>query len=875
MPPEVRALPILAAAFGLLAGCGEAARESGEATEPYAIEIFSGDAQSGPPGGEIAEPLVVRVVGRPEVDILGRSKRPKPAAGALVVFEIEDPRTKKPPRAAEVPKDATGPAEAAPRAPEAPALPPHPLLYAAPPGRRTPARAPAESGGAIRIETPVDSDGLARAWLRLGSRNGRWNVEARIARREKEKARFTTIAGAVLEPGPLEGVVGAQVPIRLRLLRMPDPAAPEKLEPVADRQVLFRLVASPEPGAGTAEVRDKRNVTDAEGIRSTEVTLGSQAGVYSVLAEIDTSGDEDPIPAILVNVTALDWVTTALRFAGSILIFVVGVRLVGSGFLLLAAGPLRFPNASPSAHPVRGYLSGILAGATFQSASIVILHVISFCNGGLLDARGAIGILLGASLGGTLLPQLLSQGIEALSVPLLAAGVGFFLARKRLRLAPWGWAFLGAGLILSSWGLLDEAASQASSSRALLAGLGAIQVDPSAGIRVFLPKFFSYFVGAAALSFVFRTSNLLVVVAMALVARGLLAFESAVPIVLGANLGASAMISVLTTRKRREARRAAASHLLAQTAGCAAFFVASLPIVSGSSPLVWLVEELVPGRALSVLPENAAQHVATVHTVYNLLSGLVFAAVPGRLLREADRLLGAEPSADDAKPVRLDPNLVAVPALALRQATEEAVVLTEIARRTIAEAFDAFRYGDLDLAEHVPRREEVVASMHRELTRYLVEVSGNPLSERDAEQLELLQTAAGAVAGIAALGDRLRDLAARKIEERVGAIEEVDRDLGEVYELVLAQFENAIALIRARDPRIEETATKASERLAKHSSRVAAAWRHRIDRSGGAQPLELYLQVTIYQEAFEILFRIASGLAQLAERARLLRSEAP
>ncbi|MGQ9589909.1 MAG: Na/Pi cotransporter family protein, partial [Planctomycetota bacterium] len=710
-------------------------------------------------------------------------------------------------------------------------------------------------------------------WVRLGSRNGRWNVEARIARREKEKARFTTIAGAVLEPGPFEGVVGSQVPIRLRLLRMPDPAAPEKLEPIPDRQILFSLVASPEHRIGAAEVRDKRNVTDAEGLRSTEIRLGSQAGVYSVLAEIDAAGDEDPLPAIVVNVTALDWVTTALRFAGSILLFVVGVRLVGSGFLLLAAGPLRFPGRSPSAHPVRAYLSGILAGATFQSASIVILHVISFCNGGLLDARGAIGILLGASLGGTLLPQLLSQGIDALSVPFLAVGVGFFLARRRLRLAPWGWAFLGAGLILSSWGLLDEAASQASSSRGLLAGLGAIQVDPSAGLRVFLPRFFSYFLAATAVSFVLRTSNLLVVAAMALVARGLLAFESAVPIVLGANLGASAMISVLSARKRREARRAAVSHLLVQIAGCAAFFAASLPLVSGSSPLVWIVEQLVPGRALSLLPENPAQHVATVHTIYNLLLGLVFAAVPGSLLGQADRLLGSEPSADDAKPVRLDPNLVAVPALAIRQATEESIVLTEIARRTIAEAFDAFRYGDLDLAEQVSRREEVVASMHRELTRYLVEVAGNPLSERDAEQIEVLQTAAGAVAGLAALGDRLRDLAARKIEERLGAIEEVDRDLGEVYDLVMAQFENAIALIRARDPRIEEAATKAFERLAKLSSRVAAAWRHRIERSGGANPLELHLQVTIYQEAFEVLFRIASGLAQLAERTRILRTE--
>lgn len=854
----------LAFALGALAGCGESPSAGEASSEPYSIEIVSGDAQFGAPGAELPEPLVVRILGRPGVNFLGGPKRPKPAAGRLVIFEIEDPRTKKAP-------EPGGPGESQPT----PALPPYPSLFPEP-FRREGSAAPIRSSGALRIEVAADFDGLARAWVRLGSRNGRWNVEARIAEKEKEKVRFTTITGAEVEPPILEGVVGSQVPVRLRLLRMSESREPGRLEPIADRQVLFRLVSSPETGIGTAAVRDKRNATDAEGLRTTDVTLGAEAGTYALLAEIDSAPGEEPMPAIVINLTAVDWVSTGLRLTTSLLLFVVGVRLLGNGFLLVASGSPRALAVPSSASPIRGYARGILAGATFQSASVVILHVLSFCNGGLLDATGALPILLGASLGGTLLPQLLSQGIEMLGVPFLALGVAFFLARKRFRLAPWGWVFLGAGIILCAWSFLDEAASELSASRKFTAAFARLGLDPSAGLQAFLPRFLSYLLLGAGLAFLFRTSNLLVVTAMALVARGVLSLDSAVPLVFGANLGASAVISIAMVGKRNEARRAAASHLLVQVLGCGAFLAISLPLPSGRSALLLAVEWLVPGRALSPLPENPAQHVATVHTLFNLLTGLAFAAFPKKLLRQVDRILPAPPSAEEIKPFRLDRNLLGVPALALRLATEETVYLLEVARRTVAEGFEAFRYGDLSLSEQVSRREEVIAAIHRELTRYLVDIAQNPLSEKDAEQAEILQTAGALGALVGKLGERFRELAARKSDEQIGATEEIDRDLGEVYDLVMAQFENVIALLRARDLSTEETTARVSERLARYSTRVAATWRQRIERAGpGTGPLDLHLQTTLYQEAFDALFRIASELAQIAERMRILRTGHP
>jgi Na+/phosphate symporter len=345
-------------------------------------------------------------------------------------------------------------------------------------------------------------------------------------------------------------------------------------------------------------------------------------------------------------------------------------------------------------------------------------------------------------------------------------------------------------------------------------------------------------------------------------------------LVLGANVGASAMVFALSIWKRREAKRLALMNLLVHLLGCFGASLLSFLIVQGNSAFLWLVDGIVPGRALATLPDNIEVHVAATHTLYNFLAGGLFLFFPGWLLRPLNKLIPAQPADDQVKPYLLDRNLVTVPALALRQATEEVIYMTEVCRKTVAEAFDSFRYEDLDLSEQVLRRGEVISGIHREASQYLVEVAENQLSRLDATQLEILQTAVGSLERIGALGERLRDLAGRKIEDQVKPAEEVDRELNEVYDLVTAQFGNILSLLRQRDTKTEENTVKMVERIAKFSSRVEAQWRQRIEQ-GGTQmsPVAVHLQTIIYQEAFGIFFGIAAQLAHVAERMRILRPE--
>src|SRR3970282_1156232 len=91
----------------------------------------------------------------------------------------------------------------------------------------------------------------------------------------------------------------------------------------------------------------------------------------------------------------------------------------------------------------------------------------SFSNGGLLTAAGALGMVLGANLGGTMLPQLLAIGIGPVAAPVPPAGTFLFLLPRRAGLGSWGWVLLGAGLILAGWSLIDQSGDLAALSRQL------------------------------------------------------------------------------------------------------------------------------------------------------------------------------------------------------------------------------------------------------------------------------------------------------------------------------------------------------------------------------------------------------------------------
>ena len=225
---------------------------------------------------------------------------------------------------------------------------------------------------------------------------------------------------------------------------------------------------------------------------------------------------------------------------------------------------------------ILGYFGGALSGATFQSHSAVTSHLMSFVNGGLLKSRGAMGILLGALLGATALPQILSLQIDFLIAPLTGLGLLMVVLPRSAGLAHWSRIFLGGGLALASWSLLGSGIEQLQLSSRFSADVLPAALSFSQPWKQMAGNFLNLLLLGTAVSLVLRTSNLVVIAAILLASNGLMDAMSTAPLILGATLGAGLSCLFLSLFKTRDTSRLGISLLVINLVACTGFAVLSL-----------------------------------------------------------------------------------------------------------------------------------------------------------------------------------------------------------------------------------------------------------------------------------------------------------
>ncbi len=779
----------------------------------------------GKPGEEVG-PLTVQVLGPAIHGVPGRSGFRDPVVGKTVQFILLDVPAKTP-------------------ADQAPSLVPYEGAENASDGEGP----PQVSRGDATLDVDSDSKGFARVKVRLPVWIGDWRVRALIRNEQTEErtVAFGVVSGIKVQTSEEENFVGRKVQASIVVYRVAD----GEVVPDADRQVQFRIADEPYEGTsrlGSDRLADRIRTTD-QGVAVTNITLGDRSGPYVILAQPQPRSakpgaepDRSPIlslPAVVLRGIAIDWTKAAGEFLAGVLLFIVGLRFLSSGLIIILGPSLALPVTRLQKSPFRAFLGGLAAGAMFQSSASVGSRLISFANGGLLTAAGAVTMLLGANIGRTLLPQVLAFPIGQASAVLIGLGtLGLFLPR-RLGINAWGWVMLGAGLAVLGFVAMEWGVDNLQFSKTFQSTLKEWDyTSPSFSLGSKLWVFTEVALAAAAAGFIFRSSNLPVVLAIALGNGSLLEAPVTLPIVLGANLGPALALLGASLGRRREARRIALVQLLFQAVGVVFLGLFSLIAVRGTPLLLYVADWLTPGLLFHPIPEHVGHHIAMVHTVYNVFTTAVCLFLARPLLGLAERVIPRDPVEDDIKPYNLDPNLVEVPALAILQATREATYLVELCRKAVAESFDAFRYRDLKLADQTVRREESVAGVHRDLSQYLLRVGENDLSRREASRLEVLQAAAGNLVRIAAQSERLRDITLRELEEDGEMPEDVGRDLNEIYDLVMAQFDNVLQLLEGPDGRTEENAVKLAERLAKFGSRVEHAWMEKLRTRGPAPELD-------------------------------------
>ena len=385
-----------------------------------------------------------------------------------------------------------------------------------------------------------------------------------------------------------------------------------------------------------------------------------------------------------------------LTMLGGLALFLFGMSLMGQALERRAGGKLRSLLDKMTGKPIAGFLTGLGVTAVIQSSSATTVMVVGFVNSGLMSLRQSISVIMGANVGTTVTAWLLSLGdIDGTSVlirllkpssftPILAViGIALYLFCKSSQKKDSGVILLGFATLMFGMETMSGAVS-------------GLRNDP-----VFVNLFLAFknpllgVIAGAVLTGIIQSSSASVGILQALSATGAVSYAAAIPIIMGQNIGTTvtALLSSIGTNKN--ARRAAAVHLMFNVIGV----VVLLSVFT-------LVRALL---APPLLDEAATRSgIAIAHSLFNILCTAILLPAGGLLEKLAIRLVPDTGKQEQC--VELDERLLATPSLALERSRAVAADMAEHAVRALKDSLTAIGSYSPALAEQMGAAESEEAA---------------------------------------------------------------------------------------------------------------------------------------------------------------------
>ena len=418
------------------------------------------------------------------------------------------------------------------------------------------------------------------------------------------------------------------------------------------------------------------------------------------------------------------YILKIISLLGGLALFLFGMDVMGKALERLAGGKLQTVLAKMSSTVIRGLLLGIAVTAVIQSSSATTVMVVGFVNSGIMTLQQAIGVIMGSNIGTTVTAWLLSltqlEGDSLLVqifkpttlAPLLGTvGIILFMFTKSEKKQGVGTILLGFMALMTGMELMSDSMSFLK-TESWFAQLMVSFSNPILGI-----------LAGAVLTGIIQSSSASVGILQSLCATGTITFGTAIPIILGQNIGTCVTALISTVGANRNARRTALVHLYFNLVGVALFCI-----------IFYAVGAFFPWEFL----KNTAQpmDIAMIHTGFNLGATAVLLPMHKLLEKLAYLTIPAEPV--HQAPILLDDRLLATPAVAIQRSHEIGAKMASASLEAMELAASLTReYSDEGLAK-VKALEEETDRYQDALGSYLVKLTGQQLSEHDNKLLNTL-----------------------------------------------------------------------------------------------------------------------------------------
>lgn len=296
---------------------------------------------------------------------------------------------------------------------------------------------------------------------------------------------------------------------------------------------------------------------------------------------------------------------------GGLALFLFGMDFMGTNLSKTAGGRLEYILEKLTANPLKAVLLGLGVTAVIQSSSATTVMVVGFVNAGIMTLHQAVGIIMGANIGTTVTSWILSlAGIESGNffikllkpssfAPVLAlVGVLLYLSAKREKKKNVGGILIGFAILMTGMEAMSSAMAPLREIPAFT-NLFVMFSNPLIGMLI-----------GMVLTAIIQSSSASVGILQALCATGAVTYGSAIPIIMGQNIGTCVTAMISAAGGCKNAKRAAFVHLYFNMIGTAIFM-----------GIFYAAHWAVP---FDFMQESAnAAGIAVIHSIFNIATTLI------------------------------------------------------------------------------------------------------------------------------------------------------------------------------------------------------------------------------------------------------------
>ena len=417
-----------------------------------------------------------------------------------------------------------------------------------------------------------------------------------------------------------------------------------------------------------------------------------------------------------------------LTLIGGLALFLYGMDLMGDGLKKLSGGKLESILASLTSTRFRAFFLGFAVTAIIQSSSATTVMLVGFVNAGIMKLGQTIGIIMGANIGTTVTAWLLSLtdiGDGASFVlklfkptsftPLLAAiGVIMTMVSKKDKNKDLGTILIGFAILMFGMDTMSGA----------MEGLG--ESEKFKEIMVMFENPIMGILSGTILTAIIQSSSASVGILQALAATGAIPVSTALPIILGQNIGTTITPILSSINGNTDSKRVALACLYIKMIG--------VIIISVIFYLMYYAVDFsfMHGTA-------SALNIAVIHTAFNILSTIVL--MPFCKLIEKLTILSVKDKKGESEKdafSSLDERFLSVPAFAVETCRQLVSDMATRSKKSLVDSMQLLDNYDENLAQQIIDSETEIDHYEDKTSSYLLKVSERTLSQKDSREVSQL-----------------------------------------------------------------------------------------------------------------------------------------